>query len=118
MAMLFASTRNQSKTMYMEYGNVFTIMNSFPDLVSTPSFSTFMQAYGQIFRPYVVFTINYLNTQYYINAMGSQRSPPFNFTYIDAIGFPGDFGIIDATLGYGLNDADLKKVIINSELTY
>lgn len=79
-------------------------MNEVPDLITNPAFTTFMLNYGLSFRPFVVFTLNYQYIQYYINAMGTARAPPINYTYINAIGFSGDFGTIDATAGYGLND--------------
>lgn len=85
MATLFASTRTQSNTLYLQFGNIFTIMNDFPDAKVTPAFSTFLQAYGSSYRSNIVFTINYKDIQYYINAIG-MRKTPINFTYIDAIG--------------------------------
>jgi hypothetical protein len=93
-------------------------MNNFPDQLTNPAFSTFMQSYGATYRSKVLFTINYQYIQYYINALGMRVSPPINFTYIDAIGFSGDFGVLDATTAYGLNDSALKAYIINTELTY
>jgi hypothetical protein len=45
--------------------------------------------------------------------MQATRSPPINFTYIDAIGAEAAFGITDATVGYGLSNSDLKTLIIN-----
>lgn len=118
MGSLFASTRVQSNIFYLEFGNVYTIMNDFPDKVTTPAFDTFLQAYGPAYRSKILFTINYRDIQYYINAVGMRTTPPVNFTYIDAIGAEAAFGITDATQGYGLSDADLKKFIINQELTY
>lgn len=93
-------------------------MNDFPDSKTNPAFNIFMNVYGQGYRSNVLFTINYQYIQYYINALGMRKSPPINFTYIDAIGFSGDFGVLDATVGYGLSDSDLKKQIINAELAY
>lgn len=70
-------------------------MNDFPDKKTTPAFDTFMQTYGPGYRSSVLFTINYQYVQYYINAMGSKRNPPVNFTYIDAIGFEDiNFGLL------------------------
>lgn len=60
-------------------------MNDFPDAKTTPAFSTFLQTYGASFRSNIVFTINYKDIQYYINAM-VMRQTPIDFTYIDAIG--------------------------------
>jgi hypothetical protein len=60
-------------------------MNDFPDGKTTPIFDTFMTAYGPTYRSSILFTINYKDIQYYINAMG-MRISPINFTYIDAIG--------------------------------
>ena len=102
----------------MEFGNVYTIMNNFPDAKTNPAFTTFMSAYGSEYRSDVVFTINYQNILYYISALGMRTTSPINFTYIDAIGFSGDFGVLDATTAYGLSDSALKAAIINSELTY
>lgn len=62
----------------------------------------------------VLFTINYQYIQYYINAMGMRVSPPINFTYIDAIGFSGDFGVLDVSKADGLSDDGLKKMIISN----
>lgn len=92
-------------------------MNDFPDKKTSPAFDTFLQAYGTTYRPNILFTINYKDIQYYINAMG-MRSTPINFTYIDAVGAEATFGTIDATVGYGLNDTALKALIINMELNY
>jgi hypothetical protein len=44
-----------------------------------------MNTYGVTYRSSILFTINYADIQYYINAMG-MRTSPINFTYIDAIG--------------------------------
>jgi len=88
-------------------------MNNFPDGITTPIFDNFMKTYGSAFRSSILFTINYKNVQYYINAMGMRTSPPINFTYIDAIGIEASFGIIDAVQGYGLSDAALKALIVN-----
>jgi hypothetical protein len=93
-------------------------MNDVPDIKTNPAFDTFMQAYGPSFRNKVLFTLNYKDIQYYINAMGMRTSPPINFTYIDAIGAEASFGIMDATIGYGLNNTALKKLITQMELTY
>ena len=48
-------------------------MNDFPDRVTTPIFETFLQAYGPSFRNKILFTINYAEIQYYINAMGMRK---------------------------------------------
>jgi hypothetical protein len=117
MGLLFAATRVQSNILYLEFGNVYTIMNDFPDKVTTPAFDTFLQAYGSSYRSKILFTINYKDIQYYINAVG-MRTTPVNFTYIDAIGAEAAFGITDATIGYGLSDSALKSLIINEELAY
>lgn len=87
-------------------------MNDLPDVITNPVFDLFMQTYGLSFRSKVLFTINYKDIQYYINAMG-MRSSPINFTYIDAIGADANFGTIDATVGYGLNNTQLKSLLIN-----
>lgn len=42
MASLFASSRDQNKMMYLEYGNVYSVMNDFPDAKTNPVFTTFM----------------------------------------------------------------------------
>jgi len=118
MALLFSSNRNKSKLFYLEYGNVYTIMNNFPDATTTPIFDNFMTNYGNAYRSSILYTINYAVVQYYINAMGMRTSPPINFTYIDAIGIEASFGIIDAVQGYGLNDSSLKALIINYELAF
>lgn len=117
MGKLFAQTRAQSNMLYLEFGNVYTVMNDLPDKVTTPAFETFLQAYGPTYRSNILFTINYKDIQYYINAMG-MRSTPVNFTYIDAIGAEAAFGVVDATQGYGLNDTALKALIISMELAY
>jgi len=62
-------------------------MNDIPDSKTNPAFTTFMNIYGSQYRSKVLLTINYKDVQYYINAMGMRKSPPINFTYIDAIGF-------------------------------
>jgi hypothetical protein len=93
-------------------------MNDFPDNVTNPAFDTFMQAYGPSYRNKILFTINYKDIQYYVNAVGMRTTPPINFTYIDAIGAEAAFGVTDATAGYGLSDDALKKVIISGELSY
>ncbi len=93
-ANLIGSSRNKTNILYLEYGNVFTIMNDFPDNKTNPAFTTFMNAYGSDYRSSVLFTINYKNVQYYINAVG-MRTIPINFTYIDAIGFEPTFGQLD-----------------------
>lgn len=67
-------------------------MNDFPDVKSNPIFDNFMTTYGYNYRSNVLFTINYKDIQYYINAMGMRTSPPINFTYIDAIGAEPNFG--------------------------
>ena len=62
-------------------------MNDFPDTKTNPAFSTFLAAYGISYRSNIVFTLNYKDIQYYINAMGMEkRQNPVDFTYIDAIG--------------------------------
>ncbi len=73
--------------MYLEFGNVYTVMNGFPDKKTTPAFDTFMQTYGVQYRTSVLFTINYPEVQSYINAMSTPNLAPVNFTYIDCIGF-------------------------------
>jgi hypothetical protein len=60
-------------------------MNDFPDKITTPVFDSFINSYGIVLRNNVLFTINYKDIQYYINAMG-MRTTPVNYTYIDAIG--------------------------------
>lgn len=117
MATLF-KTRNKSNILYLEFGNVYTIINDLPDKITNPAFDTFMTTYGQTYRNKVLFTINYKDIQYYLNAMGGTRATPYNFTYVDAFGAEATFGIVDATKGYGLSDTDLKKLIINMELAY
>jgi hypothetical protein len=77
-------------------------MNDFPDRVTTPAFETFLQAYGPTFRNKILFTINYAEIQYYINAFGMRKSP-INFTYIDAIGAEASFGVLDASKAFGLS---------------
>ena len=78
-------------------------MNDFPDKVTTPAFHTFLQAYGPTYRNKILFTINYADIQYYINANGMRTSPAINFTYIDAIGAEASFGVLDAQYAYGLS---------------
>ena len=75
-------------------------MNDFPDAKTTPAFSAFLSAYGVSYRQKIVFTVNYKDIQYYINAMG-MRQTPIDFTYIDAIGAEAAFGTIDAIQEYG-----------------
>lgn len=86
MGLLMGGYRNKSKLIYLEFGNVYFIMNDFPDAKSTPAFETFIQSYGTTYRQEILFTINYKSIDYYMNAMG-MRKTPVNFTYIDAIGF-------------------------------
>lgn len=69
-------------------------MNGFPDNKSSPAFDSFMSTYGPSYRSNVLFTVNYKDIQYYINAMGGTRSTPYNFTYIDAIGAEPNFGVL------------------------
>ena len=94
MATLVASARNRSQILYLEFGNVYTIMNDLPDIKSAPAFDTFMAAYGYAYRNKILFTANYRDIQYYINAMGGGRAAPYNFTYIDAIGAEPNFGVL------------------------
>lgn len=44
-----------------------------------------MQNYGMDNRPNVLFSLNYMDIQYFINAFGSNNRV-FNTTYIDAVG--------------------------------
>lgn len=103
--------------MYLEYGNVYTVMNDFPDARTNPAFTTFMATYGSAFRNNILFTINYKDVQYYINAMG-MRTSPINFTYIDAIGFEPNFGILDIGQVWNGDRNDIKNNITNLMFTY
>jgi len=94
-------------------------MNNFPDAIITPIFDNFIQTYGRTYRSSILFTINYKDIQYYINAVGMRTSPPINFTYIDAYGADATFGgNVDATNYYGLNDTALKTYITHLMLAY
>jgi hypothetical protein len=114
MGTLFA-TRNQSKLIYLEYGNVYNIMNDFPDRIINPIFDQFFTSYGFNYRQNVLCVSSYTYIQYYINAMGMRQSP-INFTYIDAIGADSSFGIVDALVANPLDDSSLKKLLINYQL--
>jgi hypothetical protein len=117
MATLIGSSRNKNKMMYLEYGNVFTIMNDFPDAKTNPVFTTFMETYGIQYRSNVLFTINYREVQYYINAMG-MRTKPINFTYIDAIGFEPSMGVLEIGQVWNGNVDDIKSNLTNQMLSY
>lgn len=116
-ANLIGSSRNKTNIIYIEYGNVFTIMNDFPDSKTNPAFTTFMNAYGSEFRSSVLFTINYKNVQYYINAVG-MRTAPINFTYIDAIGFEPTFGQLDIGEVWNGTVENIKGNLTNQMLSY
>ena len=93
-------------------------MNNFPDAITTPAFETFIQAYGTGYRQQILFTINYKDVQYYINAMGmGTRNPPVNFTYIDAIGFEPNFGQLDIGQVWNGNIDDIKNNLTNIMLS-
>ena len=117
MANLTASTRDQNNIIYIEYGNVFHIMNDFPDAKTNPVFSTWMQTYGSTFRNRVLFTINYKDVQYYINAMG-MRKTPVNFTYIDAIGFEPSMGPLDIGQVWNAGVEEIKGNLTHHMLSY
>lgn len=92
-------------------------MNDFPDAKTNPAFDTFIQAYGRYYRKQILFTINYRDIQYYINAMG-MRKTPVNFTYIDAVGFNANFGTLDiAQVGSGTTD-EIKAALTHLMLEY
>lgn len=93
-------------------------MNDFPDAKTNPAFSTFMQAYGNSFRTSVLCTINYKNVQYYINALGMRKSPPINYTYIDAIGFESTFGTLDISDVWNGGIEDIKGNLTNIMLSF
>ena len=117
MAQLFSTNRNPNKMMYLEYANVYSLMNDVPDNVTTPRFDNWMTNYGTTYRSKVLFVVSYTDIQYFINAMGGgARNPPVNWTYIDAIGMDGWFGDLNVLNAYGLSDADLKTFIISQEL--
>ena len=117
MAQLFSTTRDPNKMMYLEYANVYSLMNDVPDNVTTPRFDNWMTNYGTTYRSKVLFVISYTDIQYFINAMGGgARNPPVNWTYIDAIGMDGWFGDLNVLNAYGLSDADLKTFIVSQEL--
>lgn len=117
MALLYNSTRNTSKLMYLEYANTYSIMNDVPDNVTTPRFELWMTNYGMGNRDNVMFVVSYTDIQYFINAMGMQKERFINWTYIDAIGFEAYFGDLSAGRHFNLSDTDLKKVIIDAELS-
>ncbi len=117
MAVLIGGLRNKNKMMYLEYGNIYTIMNDFPDAKTNPAFTTFMKKYGNSFRSNVLFTINYKDVQYYINAMG-MRTTPINFTYIDAIGFEPSLGVLDIGQVWNGTVDDIKGNLTNQMLSY
>lgn len=117
MSTLIGTSRDKNNMMYLEYGNAYTTMNDFPDLKTNPAFTTFMQSYGQSFRNKVLFTINYKNVQYYINAMG-MTNRAVNFTYIDAIGFDSNFGLLDIGEVWNGTIADIKSNLTNQMLAY
>jgi hypothetical protein len=45
-----------------------------------------MKNYGFENRPNILFCLNYLEIQYFINAVGNPNRRNFNMTYIDAVG--------------------------------
>jgi len=96
MALLYNSTRNTSNIMYLEYTNTYSLMNNVPDSIVTPKFDLWINNYGLDNRNSVLFVVSYTDIQYFINAMGGKRSTPFNWTYIDAIGFDAYFGDLTA----------------------
>lgn len=116
MATLYASTRDTSKLMYLEYANVYSVMNDVPDNVTTPKFTTWMNSYGVANRDNVLFVVSYVYIQYFINSIG-MRTTPINWTYIDAIGMDAYFGDLTVSNAYNLSDADLKKLVRHQELT-
>lgn len=116
MALLYNSTRNTSKLMYLEYANVYSVMNDVPDNVTTPKFEIWMNNYGTDNRDNMMFVISYKDVQYFTNAM-SMRKTPINWTYIDAIGFDAYFGYLNIQNAYNLSDADLKALIRSQELS-
>ena len=103
--------------MYLEYGNAYTTMNDFPDLKTNPAFTTFIQAYGNAYRTKVLFTVNYKNVQYYINAI-TKTNRRVNFTYIDAIGFDANFGMLDIGEVWNGTIDDIKSNLTNQMLAY
>lgn len=116
MGSLLGANRNKSKLIYLEFGNVYHIMNDFPDAKTNPAFDTFIQAYGIAYRQQILFTINYKDVQYYINAMG-MRKTPVNFTYIDAIGFEPNFGQLSIGQVWNATVADIKSNLTNIMLS-
>lgn len=115
MATLFINLRDPSVKMYMEYTNVYSVMNDVPDNVTTPRFSNWMSNYGVGLRSNVVFVICYTDIQYFINAMG-MRTTPIDWSYIDAIGMDGYFGDLNGMNAANLSGDELKKFIISQAL--
>ena len=92
-------------------------MNDFPDAKTTPIFDTFMTTYGPTYRNRILFTINYKDIQYYINAMG-MRTSPINFTYIDAIGAEPNFGILSVADVWNATNDEIKSNLTDFMLKY
>lgn len=92
-------------------------MNDFPDAKITPIFDTFMTSYGATYRSSILFTINYKDIQYYINAMG-MRTSPINFTYIDAIGAEPNFGILSIADVWNATNDEIKSNLTHFMLKY
>ena len=93
-------------------------MNDFPDVKTNPIFDNFMVNYGYNYRSNVLFTINYKDIQYYINAMGMRKNPAINFTYIDAIGAEPSFGNLAISDVWNGSVDDIKSNLTHSMLSY
>ena len=104
--------------MYLEFGNVYTLMNNFTDITTAPVFDNFMATYGYSYRNKILFTANYKDVQYYINAMGMRTTPPINFTYIDAIGFEPNFGILSISQVWNATVDQIKGNLTHYMLQY
>lgn len=78
-----------------------------------------MATYGYTYRSSVLFTINYKDIQYYINAIGlGMRKTPINFTYIDAIGAQPNFGNLAIGDVWNANTNEIKSNLTNNMLSY
>lgn len=93
-------------------------MNDFPDIKASPAFDTFLQTYGSTYRNKILFTVNYRDIQYYINAMGGSRSTPYNFTFIDAIGAEPNFGILNIADVWNATIDQIKSNLTHFMLQY
>jgi hypothetical protein len=115
MGSFMSTARDVTKLMYMEYANVYSVMNDVPSNVTAPIFDNWITAYGLANRDTVLFVTPYTEIQYFINAMGA-KNVTYNWTYIDAIAMDAGFGPLPVPAAANLSTQQLKDYIINQEL--